>query len=82
MLGTVRNYGDQALLLEFNSTAEVLAWTDTLIRVPTVTAHQDGALIGRRRLPWAASPGRVFRIPAGLIAGRDPRGGPITVAVR
>jgi KipI family sensor histidine kinase inhibitor len=30
MLGTVRNYGDQALLLEFNSTAEVLAWTDTL----------------------------------------------------
>ncbi|MGX9670148.1 5-oxoprolinase subunit B family protein [Mycobacterium sp. HM-7] len=29
-LGTVRNYGDQALLLEFNSTAEVLAWTDTL----------------------------------------------------
>ena len=36
----------------------------------------------RRRLPWAASPGRVFRIPAGLIAGRDPRGGPITLAVR
>ena len=34
----------------------LLAWTDTLIRVPTVTAHQDGALIGRRRLPWAASP--------------------------
>jgi len=30
MLGTVRNYGDQALLLEFNSTSEVLAWTDTL----------------------------------------------------
>ncbi|MFL0175350.1 MULTISPECIES: 5-oxoprolinase subunit B family protein [Mycobacteriaceae] len=30
MLGTVRDYGDQALLLEFNSTAEVLAWTDTL----------------------------------------------------
>ncbi|MDR3659338.1 MAG: allophanate hydrolase subunit 1 [Mycobacterium sp.] len=29
-LGTVRDYGDQALLLEFNSAAEVLAWTDTL----------------------------------------------------
>lgn len=29
-LDTVRNYGDQALLLEFNSTSEVLAWTDTL----------------------------------------------------
>jgi len=58
----------------------LLSWTDTLIRVPTVTAHQDGALIGRRILPWAASPGRVFRIPAGLVAGHDPRGGPVTVA--
>jgi KipI family sensor histidine kinase inhibitor len=29
-LGTVRDYGDQALLLEFDSTAEVLAWTDAL----------------------------------------------------
>jgi KipI family sensor histidine kinase inhibitor len=31
-LGTVRDYGDQALLLEFDSTADVLAWTDTLQR--------------------------------------------------
>ena len=30
VIGTVRDYGDQALLLEFNSTAEVLAWTNTL----------------------------------------------------
>ena len=29
-LGTVRDYGDQALLLEFDSTAEVLAWTAAL----------------------------------------------------
>jgi KipI family sensor histidine kinase inhibitor len=29
-LGTVRDYGDQALLLEFESTAEVLAWADAL----------------------------------------------------
>ncbi len=29
-LGTVHDYGDQALLLEFDSTAAVLAWTDTL----------------------------------------------------
>lgn len=28
--GTPHDYGDQALLLEFASTAEVLAWTDTL----------------------------------------------------
>ncbi|MCV7281559.1 allophanate hydrolase subunit 1 [Mycolicibacterium flavescens] len=29
-LGTVRDYGDQALLLEFDSTAEVLAWMDAI----------------------------------------------------
>jgi KipI family sensor histidine kinase inhibitor len=29
-LGIVRDYGDQALLLEFDSTAEVLAWADAL----------------------------------------------------
>jgi KipI family sensor histidine kinase inhibitor len=28
--GTAHDYGDQALLLEFNSTADVLAWTATL----------------------------------------------------
>lgn len=31
-LGVIRDYGDQALLLEFDSTAAVLAWTDTLTR--------------------------------------------------
>jgi KipI family sensor histidine kinase inhibitor len=30
VLGTVLDYGDQALLLQFDSTAEVLAWTDAL----------------------------------------------------
>ena len=30
VIGTVTDYGDQALLLQFDSTAEVLAWTDAL----------------------------------------------------
>src|ERR1700694_2193246 len=30
VLGTVLDYGDQALLLQFDSTAQVLAWTDAL----------------------------------------------------
>jgi KipI family sensor histidine kinase inhibitor len=30
VLDTVRDYGDQALLLEFDSTAQVLAWTEAL----------------------------------------------------
>src|SRR5258705_5709747 len=29
-LGTVHDYGDQALLLQFDGTAEVLAWADAL----------------------------------------------------
>ncbi|MET4426924.1 MULTISPECIES: allophanate hydrolase subunit 1 [unclassified Mycolicibacterium] len=30
MIGAVHDYGDQALLLEFDDTAEVLAWTDAI----------------------------------------------------
>jgi allophanate hydrolase subunit 1 len=30
VIGTVIDYGDHALLLQFGSTAEVLAWTDAL----------------------------------------------------
>src|SRR5262245_55682467 len=30
VIGSVIDYGDQALLLEFESTAEVLAWTEAL----------------------------------------------------
>lgn len=30
VLGTVRDYGDRALLLEFDSTAEVLTWSDAI----------------------------------------------------
>ena len=30
VIGTVHDYGDRALLLQFDSTAEVLAWTDAL----------------------------------------------------
>ena len=30
VIGTITDYGDQALLLEFDSTAEVLAWNDVL----------------------------------------------------
>src|SRR5215210_5212578 len=30
VIGTITDYGDQALLLQFDSTAEVLAWNDVL----------------------------------------------------
>ncbi|MDH6243348.1 allophanate hydrolase subunit 1 [Mycobacterium sp. OTB74] len=56
ILGTVRDYGDQALLLEFDSTAQVLAWTDTLHKagLPGVLDIVPGA---RTVLLKLASPG-------------------------
>jgi NADPH-dependent 2,4-dienoyl-CoA reductase/sulfur reductase-like enzyme len=60
----------------------LLAWTDTLLRSPVVTAHQDGTLLASRRLSWPASPGRIFRIPARIVARADRDGGPVTVTVR
>lgn len=60
----------------------LLTWTDTLVRVPRVVARQDGRVIGRRTLPWPASPGRVFRLPSSILDAVDPRGGEVTVSLR
>ena len=60
----------------------LLAWTDTLVRFPTVTARQDGAVLARRRLPWPASPGRIFRIPAAMVSAADPHGGTVMLSLR
>lgn len=60
----------------------LLAWTDTLVRFPVVTARQDGVTLARRRLPWAASPGRIFRVPDSLVARADPGGGTVTLSLR
>lgn len=59
----------------------LLLWTDELVRVPTVVARQDGRTIGRRTLPWPASPGRVFRVPSRLLTRVRPAGGPVTLAL-
>jgi hypothetical protein len=60
----------------------VLLWTDELVRLPTVRVTQDGRTIAERRLPWPASPGRVFRVPSTVLAGVDPRGGDVVVSLR
>lgn len=60
----------------------LLTWTDTLVRVPRVVARQDGRIVGRRTLPWPASPGRVFRLPSSILDGVDPHGGEVTVSLR
>jgi thioredoxin reductase len=59
----------------------LLLWTDELVRIPKVVARQDGRVIGRRTLPWPASPGRVFRVPSSLLDRVTAAGGPVTVSL-
>lgn len=59
----------------------LLLWTDVLVRVPKVVARQDGKVIGRKVLPWPASPGRVFRVPSGILDAVDAAGGPVTLSL-
>ncbi|AKK27158.1 NAD(P)/FAD-dependent oxidoreductase [Mycobacterium sp. EPa45] len=59
----------------------LLLWTDRLVRIPTVVARQDRTVIGRRTLPWPASPGRVFRVPSGILDAVDQHGGPVTLSL-
>lgn len=59
----------------------LLLWTDELVRIPKVVARQDGRVIGRRTLPWPASPGRVFRVPSSLLDRVNAAGGPVTVSL-
>jgi thioredoxin reductase len=66
---------------EAPSRQRLLLWTDELVRVPKVVARQDGRVVGRRTLPWPASPGRVFRVPSSVLDRVDPTGGPVTVAL-
>ncbi len=59
----------------------LLLWTDTLVRIPKVVARQDGKVIGRKTLPWPASPGRVFRVPSSILDTVDHRGGPVSLSL-
>jgi thioredoxin reductase len=60
----------------------LLTWTNELIRLPTVTVHQNGREVAHRHLPWPASPGRVFRIPSSLLDAIDSRDGDVTIGLR
>lgn len=59
----------------------LLSWSDTLVRIPKVVARQGGTTVGRKTLPWPASPGRTFRIPSSILDHVDPLGGPVTIAL-
>lgn len=59
----------------------LLLWSDEFIPFPRVTIRQDGKLICRQRLLWPAAPGRVFRIPTGLLRNANRAGATIHVGV-
>jgi thioredoxin reductase len=60
----------------------LLAWCEEFVRFPVVTVRQGDREIARRRLPWPAAPGRVFRIPAELLADADPAGPDVRLGIR
>ncbi|GHH70166.1 oxidoreductase [Streptosporangium violaceochromogenes] len=57
----------------------LLLWSDRYIPFPRIVVRQGGRVVARRRLWWPTAPGRVFRVPAGVLARIDPEGGPVTV---
>ena len=58
---------------------DLLLWCDRYQRFPVVRAVQDGRVLARRRILWPAAPGRVFRVPADLVAPADVHGGPVVL---
>ncbi|WP_327098533.1 NAD(P)/FAD-dependent oxidoreductase [Nocardia vinacea] len=59
----------------------LLLWTDGFVRFPTVTLEQQGSIVAARRVPWPASPGRVFRVPWSIMDRIDLSRGPVTVGL-
>lgn len=59
----------------------LLLWSDRYVPFPRVVLRQAGKVVARRRLWWPAAPGRVFRVPASLLASIDPEDGPVRIGV-
>jgi hypothetical protein len=58
---------------------DLLLWCDRYQRLPVVRAVQDGRVLASRRILWPAAPGRIFRVPAGLVATAHAQGGPVVL---
>jgi thioredoxin reductase len=59
----------------------LLLWADELVRRPTVVVRQQDRTVARRRLPWPAAPGRVFRVPSSVLDDVDPTAGDVTIGL-
>lgn len=63
------------------SRSRLLLWCDELHQFPTVRARQGGREIGAVRVARPAAPGRVFRVPFGILGGADPAAGAVTLGL-
>lgn len=72
----VRRVGDRS-----PARNRLLAWSDRYVPTPRVTVSQGGRVVARRRLPWPAAPGRVFRIPGDILNSARPDGGEARVTI-
>ena len=61
--------------------SRLVMWASEFRAVPRIEVRQDGRVVARRRLPWAMSPGRAFRVPFSLLAGIDARGGDVRIGL-
>jgi len=59
----------------------LLLHCDTFVRAPRVVVTQNGRVITRRRIPWPASPGRLFRIPSSVLDAADPTKGDVRISL-
>jgi hypothetical protein len=57
----------------------LLLWGAEHRQVPRVVVTQDGRVLSRRWIPWPLAPGRVFRLPWGLVAGARGDAGDVTI---
>ncbi|MDF2830598.1 MAG: Allophanate hydrolase subunit 1 [Mycobacterium sp.] len=88
-IGAVRDYGEQALLLEFDGTAEVLAWTDA-VRAEDLPGVLDVVPAARTVLVEFAEPRHLYparqrladlRIDEAAIDAEPPAGGHVDVTL-
>ncbi|RZS77537.1 thioredoxin reductase [Motilibacter rhizosphaerae] len=59
----------------------LLLWSEEFVAFPTVVVRQNGKEVARKRTPWPAAPGRVFRVPASIVEGIDWTAGPVTIGM-
>ncbi|MCX6431912.1 MAG: FAD-dependent oxidoreductase [Actinobacteria bacterium] len=61
------------------SRGRLLLWGTEHRALPRVVVEQGGTVISRRRIPWPLAPGRMFRLPYGMVAAARAGAGDVTI---